>query len=126
MALIEGVLLALFFWMFTPYTAVWYLLLFSLGALYLFFAVCYLPFYYVGLQMELRDDSMVYLTGVFIRKARYQQLAQISAVSVWDHPLSDWLKLSTLILYAPGSTLVIPLMDQQSAYAIMEQYKKKK
>ncbi len=117
--------LALFLWMFTPYTVVWYALLVLLGGVYLFFAVCYLPLYFISLRLELTEESLVYAAGVFVEKSRYQKLNSISAVSVWDYPLSGLLSISSLILYAPGSTLMIPMMDQQAAYALLQKLRKK-
>ncbi len=120
--LVLAAVLLLFFWMFTPYTLVWYALLILIGAVYLFFAVFYLPMYYVGIGFAVNEESVMLTTGVFVKRHRRQFRKQISSVAVWENPFSSAFFLATLILYAPGSTLVIPLIDRDAAYALMERF----
>lgn len=126
-AAVGGVLLLLvFLWVFAPYTVVWYAVLFLLGAVYLFFAVFYIPMYYINGRIGILQDSIVVVTGVFIERTRYQIRSQISSAAVLDNPISFLFSLSTLILYAPGSTVVIPLLDRKKAYEISEMLQKSK
>lgn len=126
-AAVGGVLLLLvFLWVFAPYTVVWYAVLFLLGAVYLFFAVFYIPMYYINGRIGILQDSIVVVTGVFIERTRYQIRSQISSAAVLDDPISFLFSLSTLILYAPGSTVVIPLLDRKKAYEISEMLQKSK
>ena len=111
-------------WIFAPYTLVWYICLFVLGGVYLFFAVFYIPMYYVSAQFGMDEQSFVIRSGVFVERIRYQRRSQISVAVVCNNPLSYPFSLSSLMIYAPGSTLVIPLMDRKRAYEIAEMLEK--
>lgn len=91
-----------------------------------FFAVFYIPMYYINGRIGILQDSIVVVTGVFIERTRYQIRSQISSAAVLDNPISFLFSLSTLILYAPGSTVVIPLLDRKKAYEISEMLQKSK
>jgi membrane protein YdbS with pleckstrin-like domain len=109
----------LLFWgvykIFAVGTLVWYIILAVLGGVYLFFAVLYIPLYFVGFQMGFFEDYLLLRSGVFVQRSKYQKRDQISVVSVMDNPITPLLHLSSLSLKAPGSSLFVPLMDTKTA-----------
>ncbi len=115
-ALLAGLLVfGAILWVFAPYTIVWYVLLFSLGSIYLFFASLYIPFYVCNLQVEVNSQVITVTSGAFIVRSRYQRRAQISVAARYHNLLAGLLGLCTLVLYSPGSTLIIPLLDIKKA-----------
>lgn len=121
---LSALVFALALWGLTPHTVFWYVVLVLLGGVYLFFAVFYIPMYAVNWSLTVTEESIILTSGVFVVRTRHQLRSQISMATVYDNPFSGLLSVSTLVLYAPGSTVVIPLLDRKRAYAIARQLQK--
>ncbi len=103
---------------FQPHTIVWYLLLWSIGAVAVFFLFLFLPLAFVSTKYVILTEQVILQKGVIFHRVHYLKRETISFISVYKNPFTNLLNLSTLIISAPGARIFIPLMNHKRALLI--------
>lgn len=118
------VLYAVLFWLIwnliPSYTVVWYVVLWLIGALSLLTAVLYLPLLYLNIGYAIKKDQVVLTSGVFVHKNYVMRRDRISFVTRYTTPLDRFLRVSGVVLSAPGSQLMLLFIDSERAKQIVE------
>lgn len=95
---------------FTPYTTLWYIILWCIGALAIFLCIFYCPLLYISYKFSMDEKYFLLKRGVLFNKTHIVNKDQISFVGITKTPFSYITKLSTLIIVAPRAKLIIPFM----------------
>lgn len=114
-ALAAALLVTLILLIFVPRTWLWYLLLWTSGALYVLAAFLYLPLLYLSISYAVGDKVIIYRSGVIFPSTRVLYRDRIAFVSVYNNPLTPALRLSSLVASAPGGNLRILFMNTARA-----------
>lgn len=114
-AIAAGLLIWLILFIFVPYTWLWYLLLWSVGAVYVLVAFLYFPLLYMSIEYGVNDEAVVYRSGVIFPSTKILYRSRIAFVTVYHNPLTPLLKLSTFVVSAAGGTLSILFMNSNRA-----------
>lgn len=120
---IAGVFLAIILIVFAPYTWLWYLLLWILGAGVVFFTFFYIPIAYLNIEYGIYEKTIIYKKGVFLKSTQILQVDKVSFVTVYNNPLTPIFKVSTLVISAPGGTLSILFINSLRAKEIANMFK---
>ncbi len=105
---------------FVPYTWLWYLLLWVLGALYVLTAFLYFPLLYLNIGYAVCEKAIVYRSGVLFKSTRILYRDRIAFVTVYNTPFTPLLHISTFVASAAGGTLRIFFMNADRAEALSE------
>lgn len=106
-AMAAGLLIWLVLFIFIPYTWLWYLLLWIIGAVYVLAACLYLPLLYYSIEYGIDEKAIIYRTGVFFPNTKILYRDRIAFVSVYHNPFTPILKLSSITVSAAGGNLHI-------------------
>lgn len=108
-------------WVLIPQSLlIWYAVIWLLGALFILVAFLYLPLLYLSFSYCLSDTDIIVKGGVVFYKMRFLKRDKVSFVSVYNTPLTPFLKVSMLLITAPGAHLVIPFLAQDEADRIAD------
>lgn len=121
--LIAGMLLTAILIIFAPYTWLWYMLLWILGAGVIFFMFFYIPIAYLNIEYGIYEKTIIYKKGVFFKSTQILQVDKVSFATVYNNPLTPILKVSTLVISAPGGTLRILFINSSRAKEIANMFK---
>lgn len=113
------ILTSIIFIIFKPHTILWYILLWIVGALFIFLCLFYCPLLYISYKFGVSNEYFILKRGVFFNKTHLIKKEQISFISVTKYPLTPLISLSTLIIVAPRSKIIIPSMSHKKNIQIM-------
>lgn len=109
---------------FVPYTWLWYLLLWLLGAAYVLAAFLYLPLLYLNIEFGLNDEAIVYRTGLIFPNTQVLYRDRIAFVTVYNNPLTPLLKISSLVVSAAGGNMHILFLPSKRAAELADELAK--
>jgi membrane protein YdbS with pleckstrin-like domain len=119
-ALAAALLITLILLIFVPYTWLWYLLLWTSGAVYVLAAFLYLPLLYLSISYAVGRDALVYRSGVIFPSVKVLYRERIAFVSVYNNPLTPVLRLSSFVASGAGGNLRILFMNTGRAQELAE------
>lgn len=113
--------LALILWVFTPFTWLWYFLVWLTGALLILAEFLYLPVLYQSTGYYINDRLLAYRRGFFFHKQQVIFRDRIIYVSVINTPVTPILGISSLVVAAAGAKLRIPYLNKNVAKHLAQQ-----
>lgn len=122
--IIAAILLVLVLVIFAPYTWLWYLLLWLLGAAVVFFTFFYIPIAYLNIEYCIFNKTIIYKKGVFFKSTQLLSMNKVSFATIYNNPLTPLLKVSTLVISAPGGNLRILFINSDRAREIADIFKR--
>lgn len=121
LAIIVGLILTvLVVVIFKPHTLLCHIMLIAIATLSIYFCLFYFPLLYISCKFAISDQYFILKRGVLFNKTHIIKKDHISFISVTKDPLTPKLKLSTLIIVAPRSKLIIPFMNHTENVKIMQ------
>lgn len=114
-------LVSLVLWIFTPFTWLWYTLVWILGVLLILVEFLYFPILYNSIQYCVTDRMIAYRHGVFFNQRQFMYRDRIVFVSVYNTPLTPILGISTLVVNTAGATMRIGFLNRKVAKALAEE-----
>ncbi len=108
-------------WVFTPFTWLWYTLVWLLGVMLVLTEGLYLPLLYHSYQYCVTDRIVSYRHGVFFNKRQFIYRDRIIYVSVYNSPLTWVLGISTLVISTAGAKLRIGFLNRKVAQALAQE-----
>lgn len=100
---------------FVPYTWLWYLLLWVIGAAYVLLSFLYFPLLYLSIEYGVGDEAILYRSGVIFPNTKILYRDRIAFVTVYNNPFTPLLQLSSFVVSAAGGDLRILFMDSKRA-----------
>ena len=116
-ALLFGVVL----WVFTPFTWLWYALVWLLGVLLILVEGLYLPVLYNSYQYCVTDRIVSYRHGVFFNQRQFVYRDRIIYVSVYNTPLTYIMGISTVVISTAGAKLRIGFLNRRIAKELAQE-----
>ncbi len=111
----------LLLWAFSPFTWLWYLLVWMMGVLLILAEFLYLPVLYQSTGYFLNDRLLAYQHGYFFHKQQIIHRDRIIYVSVINTPVTPILGISSLVVATAGAKLRIPYLNRNVAKHLAEQ-----
>jgi membrane protein YdbS with pleckstrin-like domain len=103
----------------------------SLVALVLFIIIvlivlAYLPAFFKGYEIQLKEDAIIINYGVFIKVSHIMPYSRLIYAQSFATPLARIMKVATLTLKAARSIIIIPEIEYENAKAVIASLAKEK